>query len=125
MPNTLALQEVQHSQDVTVYVYLITLTGSYVQASRGTNTGELMLPLSATNPSNLPNGYPGIKGFKRGYVIQGGGGNGTEVLPGLDPLHWLLKFYSAANTQLAAGAYNAAITGDLDFLIGFESDPSN
>jgi hypothetical protein len=121
----MALQDVQHSQDVTVYVYLVTLSGSYVQAVRGANTGEVLLPLSATNPNNLPNAFPGTKGFKRGYVIQGGGGNGTEIMPGADAFHWLLKFYSAANTQLAAGAYNAAITGDVDFMVAFESDPNN
>lgn len=121
----MALQEVQTGNNVDVYIFTITLTGSYVQAVRGTNTGELLLPLNASNPNFFPKGFPGIKGFKRAYVIQGGGGNGTQIIPGADPLHWLLKFFSAANTQLTAGAYNAAITGDVDFMIAFESDPTN
>jgi hypothetical protein len=121
----MTLVDVQHSQDVTVYVYSLTLSGSYVQAVRGANTGEVLTPLTASDPNFLTNPFPGNKGFKRGYVIQGGAGNSPEIIPGADAFHWLLKLFSAANTQLVAGAYNAAITGDLDILVAFENDPNN
>lgn len=125
MPNTMALQEVQTGNNVDVYIYKLTLSGAYVVSVRGTNTGERLQPLLATNPNFFPKGFPGIKGFKRAYVIQGGAGNGTEIIPGADALNWILKMYSAANTELTAAAYNAAITGDLDFMVAFEADPTN
>lgn len=125
MSNVLALQEVQTGNNVDVYIYKLTLSGNYVQAVRTTNTGERLQPLNATNPNFVSKAFPGNKGFKRGYVIQGGGGNGVEILPGLDAFNWLLKVYSAANTELGAGAYNVAVTGDLDILVAFEADPVN
>jgi len=125
MANALALQEVQTGNNVDVYVYKLTLSGNYVQAVRGTNTGERLQPLNASNLNFNPKAFPGNKGFKRGYVIQGGAGNGVEIIPGADALNWLLKVFSAVNTELVAGAYNAAITGDLDFTIAFEADPVN
>jgi len=116
----MALQDVQIGQASTVYVYKVTLSGNYVQAVRGSNTGEVLQPLSASNPNFKPKAYPGNKGFDRAYIIQGPGGNGAEIVPGADAFNWLLKLYSAANTQVTAGAYNAAVTGDLDILVGFE-----
>ncbi|HEV7523008.1 MAG TPA: hypothetical protein VGP89_18040 [Candidatus Angelobacter sp.] len=121
----MALQEVQTGNNVDVYIYKVTLSGSYVQAVRGANTGEQLKPFAASNPNFLPKAFPGNKGFKRGYVIQGGAGNGTEIIPGADIFTWLLKFFSAANTELAAAGYNAAVTGDVDFMVAFESDPTN
>lgn len=125
MANTMALQEVQTGNNVDVYIYIVTLSGNYVQAVRGSNTGERLQPLLASNANFIPKAFPGNKGFKRGYVIQGGAGNGVQIVPGADPLNWLLKFFSSANTQLVAGAYNAAITGDVDFIVAFEADPTN
>ena len=117
----MTLVDVQPGARTTIYVYKLTLSGSYVQASRGTNTGERLQPLLATDQSGSNfRGFPGNKGFNRGYVIQGGGGNGTEIMPGADAFNWILKMYASANTEVGAGAYNAAITGDLDMLVAFE-----
>jgi hypothetical protein len=125
MANLMALQEVQHSQDVTVYIYKVTLSGSYAAATRGSNIGEQLKPFAASNPNFLPNAFPGNKGFKRGYALQGPAGNGTSILPGADIFTWLVKLFASANTEVTPGAYNAAITGDQDFLVAFESDPNN
>jgi hypothetical protein len=126
MPNTMAIQDVQNSTDVTVIIFKVTLSGSYVQAVRGSNTGERFIPNSATNPNNKIKAFAGNKGFMRGYPIQGPGGFGCSVLPGADPFNWLLKLYGVTpGTELAAGAYAAGVTGDLDFLVAFEIDPTN
>lgn len=126
MPNTMALQEVQTGNLVDVYIYKVTLSGSYVQAVRLANTGEQLKPFAATNPNFLPKGFPGTKGFKRGYPLQGPGGFSASIIPGADIFTWLLKMFGTTpGTELAAGAYAAGVTGDLDFMVAFESDPSN
>lgn len=121
----MALQEVQTGNNVDVYLYKVTLTGNYVAAVRGANTGEQLKPFAASNPNFVAKAFPGNKGFKRGYVVQGGAGNGVEIIPGADIFTWLLKMFASANTEVTPGAYNAAITGDLDFYVAFEADPVN
>jgi hypothetical protein len=125
MANTMALQEVQTGNNVDVYIYKVTLSGNYVAAVRGANTGEQLKPFAASNPNFIPKAFPGNKGFKRGYALQGPAGNGTSIMPGADIFTWLLKLFASANTEVTPGAYNAAVTGDLDFLVAFESDPVN
>jgi hypothetical protein len=125
MANVMTLLEVQTGNNIDVYIYKVVLSGAYVQAVRLANTGEQLKPFAAANPNFQPKAFPGNKGFRRGYVIQGGAGNGVEIIPGADIFTWLLKMYSAANTEVAAAGYNAAITGDLDIMVAFESDPTN
>jgi hypothetical protein len=122
----MALQQVQTGNNVDTYVYKVTLSGSYVQAVRLANTGEKLLPFSASNPNFIPKAFPGNKGFLRAYPLQGPGGFGCSIIPGADIFTWLLKLFGTTpGTELAAGAYAAGVTGDLDFYVAFESDPAN
>ena len=98
----------------------VTLSGNYVQAVRGANTGEVLSLGAATNPLYLPDASFGQKGAARGRIVNGPSGNIGEIIPGADALHWLLKFFSAADTELGAGAYSAPIKADADFVIEFD-----
>lgn len=122
MPNVLTVDTngVRIFPDEKRIRYTLTLSGAYVQAVRGSNVGELIDLTKALNPSFQAEVFWGQKGPTRGYVMQGGiAGNDAEIIPGADSLHWLLKVFSSANTELGAGAYNAAVTGDLDIIIEF------
>jgi len=119
MANTMAVQDVQAGERATVYIHKVTLSGSYVQASRGNNAGEVLLPNSASNPNFLPK--PSAAHYDRTYPLQGPAGFSSEIIPGGDDTHWLLKVYSSAGTEHAAAAYEGTITGDLDFLVAFEA----
>ena len=116
MANTMVLQDVQVGERVTVYIFQVSLTGSYVQAGSG---GEVLAPNSATNPNRLPKAA--ATEYVRGYPLQGPAGNGCQILPGTDSTHWIMKLWSAANTEVLAAAYNAAITADTNFLVAFEA----
>lgn len=91
--------------------YRVVLSGNYVQAVRGANTGELII-LSSAAGANQPDQFWGPKGPERVYPIQGPAGYAVEFLPGADGNHWLMKIFSAAGTELLAAAYPAAITAD-------------
>src|SRR4051812_25002679 len=89
--------------------YQIVLTGSYVQAVRGTNVGEL-IDLTKTPGNGLfnPNQLWGYRGAIKGYILNTGStGFSMSVIPGADGLHWLLVIFSGVATQLAAGTYAA------------------
>jgi len=82
--------------------------------------GDTVNLTSILNPNNITNavaGYPGritepiVKQFAGGYV--------AELIPGTTLANWKLKIFSAPATELAAGAYPAAITGDF-FILGFK-----
>jgi len=120
MANTMALQDKSIDTNPITFTHKVTLSGSYVQAVRGTNTGEVLTPNSATNPRFLPK--PSASVYQRAYVVNGPAGFGAEILPGADGTHWLLKLFGTTpGTELLAGAYNAGLTGDLDFLVAFEA----
>lgn len=51
-------------------------------------------------------------------VIQSPAGYGAELVQGALLSNWKLKIFTTANTELAAGAYPAAITGDF-FVLRF------
>lgn len=115
MPNTLQVDDSVVQERTRTIRYKLTLTGNYVQAVRLSATGEVLNLNAATNPKSLPQAFWGKDGPSRVYPLNGFGGFGVEILPGTDNLHPLLKFYGTTpGTELAAGAYAAGVTGDLD-----------
>lgn len=63
---------------------------------------------------NCQAGYPGkIDDYS---VEQMPVGYGGELIPGTTLANWKLKIFTTSNTELAAGAYPAAITGDKIFV---------
>lgn len=127
MANTLTLdgpdgQRVQEREKIVRYK--VVLTGNYVQAVRGSNTVGEVLDLTRVIGVGGISGLWGPNGPKRAYVINGIGGFGVQVLPGADNLHWLLKFFSTTpGVELAAGAYPAPVTADVDAYIEFSGRP--
>lgn len=117
MANVLAVDDVIVGQGMKIVRYKVTLSGSYVQAVRGANTGEVLVLNGATGIFKQAQ-FWGQNGPKRVYVVNLTNGYAVGIQPGADALHWLLVFFGlGVNTQLAAGAYPAPITGDLDFYI--------
>jgi hypothetical protein len=120
MANNLQVDDSIPQERVRFIRYKCTiLAGNYVQAVRGTGAGEVLNINGATNPKNLPQALWGKDGPTRGYVINGPGGFAAQIVPGADNLHPLLKIWASGGVEHAAGAYEAAITGDLDFFIEF------
>jgi hypothetical protein len=96
------------------------LSGNYVQApARGTNGGELIDLTKVVGIAGKEGQFWGPKGPARGYPLQGPAGFSAQLIPGADALHWVLKIWSSAGNEHAAGAYEASITGDLDFYLEF------
>lgn len=99
--------------------YNIALSGAYVQFVRAQNVGEV-LSLPAVVGVYREDQFWGPHGPTRGYPINiGSSGYSMSILPGADNLHWLLAIYSGVATQLAAGAYPAGLTADLDIYVEF------
>lgn len=120
MANTLAVESVIKLPHGDKRIrYNVTLSGAYAQATRGQNVGEVLDLTAATNPNHFPDANWGRTGPNRGMIVNGPAGNVGEIIPGADALHWLLKFYSAADTELGAGNYSATIKADADFVIEF------
>ncbi len=98
--------------------YGVALSGSYVQAVRGSNVGEVLNLSSIASGTYGPTQYWGFEGPKYVKLLNGPGGYTAEILPGADKFHWLLKIYGTTpGTELSAGAYPASISGDLDIAI--------
>lgn len=99
--------------------YNVVLSGAYVQAVRGANTGEV-LDLTVV-VSTLPKAdqFWGVTGPKRGTISNIPASYIAKIIPGADRLHWLLQIFSAIGTELVAGAYPAGLTADLDFYVEF------
>jgi hypothetical protein len=98
--------------------YLVALSGSYVQAVRGSNVGEVLNLGSIQSGTFDPMQYWGYEGPKIVKLVNGPGLYIAEIVPGADAFHWLLKVSSTTpGTELAAGAYPASITGDLDVYV--------
>lgn len=122
MPNTLKVVSTNHLRSLKgrSIRYNVRLTGAYVQAVRGANTGEV-LNLGTATGTNEPEQYWGYQGPSPtgGKVINSPAGTNGKILPGADGLHWLLQLWVGAN-ELAAGNYTAGQLADLDIYIEFD-----
>ena len=103
--------------------YNVALTGSYVQAVRGANTGEV-LDLTKVTGVYKEDQFWGPRGPTRSYVLNiGTSGLSLSIIPGADNLHWLLVIFDTVAHQLAAGTYaggnGAPLVGDLDLYAEF------
>lgn len=119
MPNVLTLVDINADRPMErelLIRYNVVLSGNYVQAVRGSDVGEV-LKLETVVGNFSPRQYFGAKGAARVYALNGPAGFSVELLPGANGNHWLLKMFASAGNEHAAGAYEAAITGDLDFTI--------
>ena len=118
MPNVLTVKSAPTVMKQRFIRYLVTLSGSYVQAVRGANTGEVLNLGTIASGTFDPMQYWGYEGPKIVKLVNGPGGYTAEILPGADAFHWLLKIYGTTpGTELSAGAYPAGISGDLDIYI--------
>lgn len=82
--------------------------------------GDTVNLTSISNPANKTNGTAGYPGTIVDYEVeQGAGGYTAELIPGATLATWKLKIFSAPGTELAAGAYPAAITADF-FILRFK-----
>jgi hypothetical protein len=83
----------------------LTFSGDYA-------TGGDALDLTAT--AN-PNGLEGAKAFSLNPTVYGvrnvPDGYTSEIVAGAAPNAWRVKWFTASNTELAAGAYPAGISG--------------
>jgi hypothetical protein len=101
--------------------YSVILSGTYATHVRGQNVGEVLNLGQVYAPvSYQADQLWGYKGPTRGYLVNiGNVGYSMSVVPGADPLHWLLCIFSNVATELAAGAYPAALTTDQDIVLEF------
>lgn len=111
MPVALVLKSVRHTRRHKEMEYTPTFSGTY---PTGGDTVDLT---GATNPSLLPGGKPGQALPESLQVIGASGGDGGEMVIGTTNANHKLKLFSAANTELANAAYNAALTGDANIRI--------
>ncbi|HVA62318.1 MAG TPA: hypothetical protein VNF74_01235 [Terriglobales bacterium] len=93
----------------------LTLSGSYA-------TGGDTLDLTATtNPNNLE----GAKAFGRVPTVYAVAnlpdGYGAEIVAGAALNNWKMKWFTASNTELAAGAYPAGLSGATDIEVQIAS----
>lgn len=102
--------------------YNVALSGNYTQYVRGQNVGEVLDLTKVVGIFREDQNWGNV-GPSRGYVLSvGSSGYSMSILPGADPLHWLLAIFSGVNTQLNAGAYpagNIPLVGDLDIYVEF------
>ena len=106
MALALTVQAVHH-QLRTKQLYLIaTPTGNY---TTGGDTVNLQAITPGLGMADSTIGYPGT--IKESEVSSTPQGYGALLVPGATLATWKLKIYSVAGTELAAGAYPAAITG--------------
>lgn len=119
MANVLTIDETQPQEKFRTIRYKVALSGNYALAVRGTNAGEVLNLNGALNPLDKTNALWGKDGPDRGYPLQGPAGFSASIIPGADGLHPLLKVWASAGNEHVAGAYEGAITGDLDFFIEF------
>lgn len=95
-------------------------TGNY------TAGGDPIDLTAVTNPKFLPNpGFPTVPSIDDVYINKVPAGYGAEIVAGAGSTlatAFKLKVFTTANTELAAGAYPAALTGDSLLL---EADVTN
>lgn len=120
MANTLAVAASSRMLEQRLIRYKVTLSGSYVQAVRGSNVGEVLNLNTATGKYDSEQfwGLTGPNGSSP-RVINPPAGYGAKLIPGADGTHWLFQLFSSAGTELAAGAYPAGITADADVYVEF------
>lgn len=109
MANTTAYLRYEHAASGALDfkgVYKITLTGSYVQT-----TGETINLLTASNTNGYEEGgaVPMGTGAEVDVEYNGLGGY-SAIISGYSAGSFTLQLFSGG-TELAAGAYGAAITG--------------
>ena len=124
MPNVITVdgaQAVRVAEREKLVRYSCVLSGNYVQAgAAGSAVGEIIDLTKAVGAPGAPAGqFWGNKGPARGYALQGPAGFTAQLIPGADALHWILKVWSSAGNEHAAGAYEASITGDTNFFLEF------
>lgn len=118
MPNALTVLEVSPIFKQRRIRYSLVLSGAYVQAVRGSNVGEVLIPNNAVGKYDAQQ-FWGFQGPKFGEASQPPAGYTASILPGADSQHWLLKIFSAAGVELAAGAYPAGVLADIDAVVEF------
>lgn len=92
-------------------ILAVVASGNYVAGGDTINLTSLL------NPSHFDDAVIGYPGKIEDYSIeQMPAGYGGEMIPGTNLTNWKLKITTTANTELAAGAYPAAITGDTIYL---------
>jgi hypothetical protein len=115
------LNAVRVEQREKTITYNVALSGSYVQAVRGTNVGEVLDLTRVTSTQYLPSQFWGPEGPRIFYLLNtGSSGFAMSIVPGADLLHWLLMIFTASATQLVAGTYAANAAGlltDLDIKV--------
>lgn len=120
MANVLTVAAVSRMLEQRLIRYKVALTGSYVQAVRGANTGEVLVLSGATGKWDSEQ-YWGLTGpnASSARVVNPPAGYGAKIIPGADVQHWLLQLFSSAGTELVAGAYPAGILADVDIYVEF------
>lgn len=86
-------------------------SGNYVPGGDTVNLTNILNP-NFVEGANV--GFPGV--IEDFSVEQMPAGYGGELIPGATLATWKLKITTTAGTELAAGAYPGAITGDTIYL---------
>ncbi|HUX66385.1 MAG TPA: hypothetical protein VMV31_02735 [Terriglobales bacterium] len=93
----------------------LALSGNYA-------TGGDTLDLTATTN---PNNFEGAKAFGRVPAVYGvenaPDGYSAEIVAGAALNNWKVKWFTASNTELAAGAYPAGLSGAADIRVQIAS----
>jgi hypothetical protein len=111
MAVALAVTRISHTRRHKEIEYKPTFSGNY------STNGDTLDLTAATNPLFLPGGKPGQALPESLQVVGNPGGDGAEGVIGATNATHKIKMFSAANTELAAAAYNAAVTGDTNVRI--------
>ena len=110
MAVALAIQKVDVSRRQKRIFYGATFSGNYATG------GDTLDFAAATNPKFEAAAYPSRAPDV--IIVHGApGGNPAEGVLGTDMTNSLIKMFSASDTELGAGAYNAAVTGDGNIVI--------
>lgn len=96
------------TQKTILFCFLVTITGSYA-------TGGDTLNLAALIPARLAK-------FPLSVRFEGTKGYDADYVPGADLTLGKVRFWSAAGTELAVGAYPAALTGATTFRVSVVMD---
>lgn len=102
-----AVKDVDYSRRRRIVTVAVTFSVNYA-------TGGDTLDLTAiTNPAFKSNAkFGSVPPAEKVKFRNGAGGYDFEWVPGTTLANGKIKVFSSANTELAAGAYNAALTGD-------------
>lgn len=111
---TFNITKAERRERTIEYFGSLTFTGNYATGGDGPGTftwagGVGGWPEWAPDVSALHADIAPVSG-----VIHGPAGYTASIIPGSGPTNAKIKIYSAVGTELAAGAYPAAITGATD-----------